>query len=102
MAVTGYAIQIDHRVYEGWRDGRPFTLAEAWRETYGVGRARILRPDGTELLHEAGAVSVRVEIGELGRWQRMRARARRAGRLTYVDGIGDQTYFRRATPRPLP
>lgn len=100
--MPGYQIQLDHRVYDGWSDGRPFTLAEAWREVYGVGHAHILRPDGTELLHEAGAVSVRVEVGELGRWQRRRASLRRVGSTIYADGIGDQTYFRRAAPRPLP
>lgn len=102
VAVIGYAIQIDHRVYEGWRDGSPFTLAEAWRETYGVGHAAILRPDGTLMLRNAGNVSTRVEVGELGRWQRTRARHLRRGSTMCVDSVETHRLFRPSPRRVLP
>jgi hypothetical protein len=49
-----YLIQIDHVVYER-RGGGSFTLPEAMREVYGVGNARVLREDGTEVIRAAGS-----------------------------------------------
>ena len=49
-----YLIQIDHIVYRR-RDGGAFTLPEAMNQVYGVGNARVLREDGTEVIRQAGS-----------------------------------------------
>lgn len=57
-----YAIQIDHIIYDAWKDGRPFTLAECWRELEGTGHARILASASNEwrvVLDNAGAMTGR-------------------------------------------
>lgn len=50
-----YLLRIDHRVYTGHGDGRPFTLADALAEALGVGNAAVLRSDGTEVISNAGS-----------------------------------------------
>lgn len=49
-----YEIQIDHIRYSGYRNGAPFTLADCWRETEGVGNAKILTTTGRVVLFRAG------------------------------------------------
>lgn len=75
-----YLIQSGPVVYahkDGTRDGRPFTLVEALRETYGVGQTRILRTDGTVVVRDAGSATA-VEYAPTGR--KITRRARRRGR----------------------
>lgn len=66
-----YGIQLGPVIYNGWRDGRPFTLADCWHECHGVGAARIVRFTG------AGVVTVLDRAGEsVGRRERVRAKYR--------------------------
>ena len=58
----GYTFSLGPVEYAGWRTGRPFTLADCFREVRGVGQATIYRPDGTVLLANAGALSVRSNL----------------------------------------
>jgi hypothetical protein len=60
-----YMIQLGPVVFDCWRDGRPFTLADCWRELDGVGAARILDCRGRVVLDRAGE--------HLGRRARVRA-----------------------------
>ena len=58
-----YQIQLGPTVFDGWHDGRPFTLADCWRELEGVGAARILDPRGRIVLDCAGeSVGRRVRV----------------------------------------
>jgi len=70
-----YLLQVDHVTYSGFRDGRPFTLRDCWREIEGVGNARILAGDGRVVLDRAGEM--------IGRRYRVRSMfAARRGRVT--------------------
>jgi hypothetical protein len=42
--------------------GRSFTLVECFTTVRGVGQASIYRPDGTVVLRNAGALSVRADL----------------------------------------
>ena len=77
----GYVLELGPVTYDGWRDGRPFTLADCWRECEGVAGARILAPTGRVVLDDAGSVTVRtVNVPRAARIARNRARVcRRAG-----------------------
>lgn len=55
----GYSFSIDGREYDGWRDGRPFTLPDAWRQVEGVRGATIYAPSGRVILTDAGSMSAR-------------------------------------------
>jgi hypothetical protein len=57
--VNGYAIEIDGKVFDAWRSGVPFTLADTWRETRGLRNCKILSPTGRVLLDNAGSSYVR-------------------------------------------
>lgn len=50
-----YLIQVDHQIFEGFRDGTPFSLIDAMHEVYGCGNARVLRADGTPVVERAGS-----------------------------------------------
>lgn len=54
-----YIIRMDGREYTGYRDGRPFSLADAWREVKGVRNCDILAPNGRVVLANAGSMRVR-------------------------------------------
>lgn len=60
-----YRIQLGPIVFDGWRDGSPFTLADCWRELHGVAGARILDSRGRVVLDRAG--------DSVGRRDRVRA-----------------------------
>lgn len=57
--MTNYIIRMDGIEYESYRDGRPFSLADAWREVQGVRHCDILAPSGRVVLANAGSMSVR-------------------------------------------
>lgn len=50
-----YLIQLGPVVYEGFKDGRPFSLVDALREVHGTLNAHILRMDGTPAVRHAGS-----------------------------------------------
>lgn len=75
--MSGYRIRLDHREFDGFRDGRPFTLPDAWRQVEGVGNAAILAPDGRLVLANAGSPTARAAY--LGTSRRRRAAAAARG-----------------------
>lgn len=46
MKQPAYQLKLGPVVYEGYRDGTPFTLVDCFREAYGVGQATIIAPTG--------------------------------------------------------
>jgi len=58
-ADPGYEIQLGPTRYDGFKDGTPFTLIDAWREVEGVGGAKIFAPTGRLVLADAGSMSAR-------------------------------------------
>lgn len=77
--MTGYIIRLDGIEYSGYRDGRPFTLADAWRETEGLRNCEILSPTGRVVLANAGSMTVRhYELPRDVRCRRQEARRLRA------------------------
>lgn len=79
MTGPGYVIAFGPVVFDRWADGRPFTLVDAWHETYGVGQATILDATGRVVLANAGSVSVRLAHIARARAASRRARRRLAG-----------------------
>lgn len=69
--MIGYSFTLGPVEYVGFRDGRPFTLADCWREVEGVGGARIWHGERL-VLDRAGE-----QVGRRDRVRRMFA-ARRA------------------------
>lgn len=88
-----YEIQMDRRRFSGWADGRPFTLADCWRETYGVGGCTIWQGD-RRVLANAGSLTQRTHIRRIltARWFADRAR-----QAMWCDDIGHERIV-----RPLP
>lgn len=56
---VNYILRLDGREYEGYRNGTPFTLADAWRESRGVAGITILSATGRVVLANAGSMTVR-------------------------------------------
>ena len=79
MTGPGYVIEFGPVAFDRWADGRPFTLIDAWRETYGVGHATIRDATGRVVLANAGSVSVRLAHIARARAASRRARGRLAG-----------------------
>lgn len=64
-----YQIQLGPVVYTGWKDGRPFSLADCWTALEGVGQAKILDCHGRVVLDCAGEM--------IGRRERVRVAYRK-------------------------
>lgn len=59
--MAGYSFTIDGREYDRFQDGRPFTLADCWREIEGCFNAHIWQGDRL-VLRDAGSLRVRASI----------------------------------------
>lgn len=57
--MTGYTFSLGPVEYVGYKNGTPFTLLDAWRETRGVGAATIYAPNGRVVLRNAGSLCQR-------------------------------------------
>lgn len=57
-----YMLKLGPVTYDSYRDGRPFTLVDCFREAYGVGQATIIAPNGRVVLRDAGSLYVRSRL----------------------------------------
>lgn len=63
IGVSGmYVLRLGPVIYDGWRDGTPFTLVDCFRECRGVGHATILTRTGRVVLRDAGSLYVRAHL----------------------------------------
>lgn len=62
MDEQGYELWMGPVAYSAWKDGRPFTLADVWRESYGVGGCTIVAPTGRVVLEDCGSLTVRSNV----------------------------------------
>lgn len=76
-----YSFSIDHVHYDRYKNGRPFTLTDCWREVEGVGNARIWCGDRLVLDRAGEATMRRYRIRELFR------KAREARRRRYLESL---------------
>jgi hypothetical protein len=65
-----YMLKLGPQLYEGYRDGTPFTLVDCFREARGVGQATILTTTGRVVLRNAGSLWVRSHLREERRQRR--------------------------------
>jgi hypothetical protein len=54
-----YMLKLGPVTYDAYRDGRPFTLVDCFREARGVGQATILTTTGRVVLRDAGSLYAR-------------------------------------------
>lgn len=85
-----YAFSIDGIVYDAWKDGTPFTLADCWEQVHGVGNARIWCGDRLVLDRAGESVMRRHRIRE--RFEK----ARQARRRRYLESLDALNGRRRA------
>lgn len=102
-----YLIVLDGIVYEGYRDGRPFTLVDAMREVYGTRGVTICRLDPGDVLvpvvTNAGSSSDVVHTPTGRRIRRRPARYTRPQRpLDQSAKPAQQTALPRPPPPPRP